>query len=881
MRGLLACLLLILVGVTQAFAQTTTWNPADKDAGITLSADHLTATGSATNAFKVVRANIGKWLSGKWCYKFTVNAPVSGFTIGLATADYPLNGVAVLGTTNQAESFAIAGMNGSGGVWWADNAIYPIDSGLVPPVNDPPVAGQTGEVCANMNTTPPLLWVTPNASGTDGPGSGPKWNGLGGSGGANPVGDVNGVPFYLNPAQQAKALNSCCAFPVFMSFNGDSVTAEFDSFTPPAGYSTWSTVGGIVPVSPNPWTPLTVNVANAPAWQATHSYALKDRVVAGPAWSGSAYTNSQDLCLWAVTVGGTSGSSADAFDFPCSSGTPANVGGGLDGSIPTGWSGVTTVTEGGVTWALLTKVDYVTLTGAFEDDPVQWAPSTNYGAKQWIVNPNVGNNGSLFRLSVFDSPNSNDPQCTSAAVGTGPTSSNGLDGTAGVGFGQCSGEYHGDIIYSSKTHIYPHWHKYSGTVFGQPGLSGTYGDLSSYYDVIYNIWYGGAQRTHYQAGQNGEADPPYLSERSGSDGENGMGSYRSGLLQVSNCRSGSFCGGFNGTLNWNLYHDFLQAAPGDSFRDNIRSGIDALRYDETKGVSIYSNSAHPGGDDWVQRGTPIATLDQGVVYNGLQIKSENSFAISHNTNWLTVVNSILDGGGAGITGTVDSTTSGEILNSLIIARGKFAIFGKYRAGVTNSTIVCDPTVANTMGMIAHIGGGIGFLYSNNVGGPPFYNNLVLGCSVDNAVSNNNFGPIPFPYGWTSAMSSGGNATDIVDPTVQVILPTFSDYPAQNARTYGSLTWGGYNNSCGATNTNPCTGLTPSDVIVNPTIGPSFDATLKSNSPVKGAGVNFNYPMLPGDFSSGHWWGVYSFLNGGASTSHLTPPSTDILRTPRP
>ncbi len=956
---LLACFLMLSGG---AEAQTTTWNPSDKDAAITLSSGNLTATGasSPSNVFKAVRATVGKWNSGKWCYQFTPQTTLDAFSIGLAAADYPLNGFAYLGTTNQTESHALAGMNAQGGVWFAD-----IQTGT----NDPSLAvGTIGEVCADMGAKPPLMWITPNVSGTGGPGGGPKWNG---DATANPVGDVNGALIFLYPAQQAQALNSCCAFPIFISRNGDSVTANFGSFTPPTGYSTWNTVGGDVPSAPNPWTPLKVNVANAPAWQASHVYhagaaiatvttpvaspgvvnwtghgltagqavsfseqsgiaatfptgiipgtvyyvisaglttnafeiaatpggsainftgsssgtqhgfALRDRVVAGPAWSGSAYTNGLDLCLWAVIAGGTSGSSASAFNTACSTGTPAAVGGGLYGVSPAGWFGATTVTEGGVSYVLLSKIDYVTVTAALEEDPMTWTQSTNYGYKQYIVNTNVGNNGSIFRLSGFDSPNSNDPQCTSAATGTGPTSSVGTDGTPGVGFGQCTWDYQGDIIYSSGTHKFQHWIKNFVQQFPDVPTQ-IYADIAFYYDTIYNFWYGGAQRVRYQGGQNNENDPPYLRNHSGSDDEGGAGGFAGtgGLFPVEICRNGSVCGGSNGNLNWNLFRVFLQAAPGDSFRDNIRPGVDPLRYDETKGVSFYSNTAYVDLD-WTQVGSPLSVLDQAVIYNGLELKSENSFAAAHNTNHLFIMNSILDGGGAGAVGTIDSTTVGQVLDSLVIARGQFALFGKYGVGITGSTIICDPTVSNSMGVIRHIGGGLGsFPWSNQQGGPPFYNNLILGCKIDNAVANNTFGPIPSPYGWTIPFYSGGNATDIVDPTISTIVPAFAGYPSSNARTYGSLTFGGYNNTCGPSNTSPCTGLTASAVVVNPTIGPTLDATLKSNSPVKGAGVNFSFPMVPGD-PTGHWWGYYSFLNGGASTPFLTPPATDILRTARP
>jgi hypothetical protein len=131
---------------------------------------------------------------------------------------------------------------------------------------------------------------------------------------------------------------------------------------------------------------VTVNVANAPGWQSSHSYALKDRVVAGAGWNGTTYTSGSALCVFAVTVGGTGGSDPTVFNTACASGTPAGVGGGLDGSIPAGWSGASTVTDGGVTWALLAVVDYVTITGFGCDDARNWAQSTTYQFIDSVVN---------------------------------------------------------------------------------------------------------------------------------------------------------------------------------------------------------------------------------------------------------------------------------------------------------------------------------------------------------------------------------------------------------------------------------------------------------------------------------------------------------------
>lgn len=203
----------------------------------------------------------------------------------------------------------------------------------------------------------------------------------------------------------------CCYFPVFQGFNADKVTAAFTGFTPPAGFDTWDTAGGETP-TPGPTIGLEINVANAPEWQGTHVYGLKDRVLAGGGWSGSAYTNGQPVCLFAVTVAGTSGSSASAFNTACASGTPAGVGGGLDGTIPAGWAGATTVSDGGVTWALLSRIDYPTITAMGGDDPDNWATSTGYGNYEVVINGGNAYQNVSWNFSPF--PNTPAPICTSS-----------------------------------------------------------------------------------------------------------------------------------------------------------------------------------------------------------------------------------------------------------------------------------------------------------------------------------------------------------------------------------------------------------------------------------------------------------------------------------
>lgn len=65
-----------------------TWNPADKDAGVTLSNGNLTAT-SSSGAYKSARATIGK-SSGKWYWEQTFDAVGNNMVQGVGNASADL-----------------------------------------------------------------------------------------------------------------------------------------------------------------------------------------------------------------------------------------------------------------------------------------------------------------------------------------------------------------------------------------------------------------------------------------------------------------------------------------------------------------------------------------------------------------------------------------------------------------------------------------------------------------------------------------------------------------------------------------------------------------------------------------------------------------------
>lgn len=76
--------------VTVTPAATTTWNPSDKSANITLSSGNLKATESlGDGGFYAARGTVGK-ASGKWYWEVTVNALGGGVQLGAETSSHTL-----------------------------------------------------------------------------------------------------------------------------------------------------------------------------------------------------------------------------------------------------------------------------------------------------------------------------------------------------------------------------------------------------------------------------------------------------------------------------------------------------------------------------------------------------------------------------------------------------------------------------------------------------------------------------------------------------------------------------------------------------------------------------------------------------------------------
>jgi hypothetical protein len=544
---------------------------------------------------------------------------------------------------------------------------------------------------------------------------------------------------------------------------------------------------------------VTVNVANAPGWQTSHSYALKDRVVAGAGWNGTAYTNGSPLCVFAVTVGGTGGSDPTVFNTACASGTPAGVGGGLDGSVPAGWGSASTVTDGGVTWALIASVDYVTMTGFGCDDARNWAQSTGYLIFDMVVNA-----GHCYAQVIGAT-------CTSDSSGSGPTST---AFASVISDGTCGWFYRGEVTYTSAAHRLPH----QVSILGSARFQMQYAE-----NYVVNLIYGGAQRQSYKPGSNGELSPL-------------LTQYHADLINDADIRCfndvalDSFdCLGANSGLTWTVTY---QCFSGDCWYQNVAAGTDPLWYDVTKGVNILNDAAQGAvgaGEGW-------NLGDSVVVIDGLQIISEHSIALSTtpatssgwagptNSNLIWLKRSIVIGGDNGV-GAFSCDIGCNVDNSHVVSRStvaaSFAYHPKYQGTIYNSTLVCAPGVTNSTG--------VQIFNEQSLGqNAPWKNNVIIGCTNPYAHSNT-----------ITSIDGANNATDVASAPTN----TFTDLLF--AATYTAAAMPGTTLS----------GITVANQFVNPVLTTGADWRIKNTSAdIYGAGAAFTFaPASCGDCMT--WMGT--------------------------
>lgn len=814
----------LLAAVSPSVAQTT-FTSGDCNANITISGG-LTLTSTNAGNFVGCRASQGKQ-SGKPYFETTVNhAPVATVwgVAGGGVGANPLNASWTTGAGVVAGSDMLAGvMRADGNTYW--NNVAGTGGASV-------ASGKTIGEAFNLDTNPWQYWVTPDVTnlvcnGSGGSGStAPKWNGSCASDPTLPgTGQATGLfpPGSTAGTGRAAFIPGGAVWPIWQGQVLDSSTFNFGatSFvgTLPSGYVAWNNSSGN-PAYPGPLNPMQINVSNAPGWQATHAYVAGNRVNAGAGWSGSAYTNGQPVCLFGLVTAGTSGSSASAFNTACASGTPAGTGGIPGGS----WPSATTVTDGGATWALLTRVDYATLTNAFNDTATAWAQSTNYPGGQF-----VRSNGNIYMQWL---PFSTPAICVSASSGSGPTgtSPTNPDGT-------CHWMYLSPLTYSSGANIWPQQLFFDNTL--------EYG-VQSNYNVVVTTWYGGSAQQVYGPQQPGEGIPLLMANHFD-------------LWADQNIQCFGGYGVSTRNDNCSPWYYTVTVAPGDSFKDNFTSSTPLGIIDQTKGVTVINTAAYGSGSSAysVTGGEPIAFSDNAVAVDRMQLSSSHGIVVgahalfgpgNQHTNKLQITNSILDSGGGTTTPGAYFCDGGCRLNNVVLIGGSTvsgsdgARFQYQNDLVANSIIVGTGATNSTC---IYNSAYFGSFPSSPAGN--FYNNLCVGFSFP-------WAHIASGSNWSGATPGGSN--NAITSPAGGYGGSFTDALGQTST---SFQLPGVNTSagCGTGQASPCSGLTGANQLVNPTIGGSFDARIKTGADVIGAGVNYS---------------VASVLFGQATTT----PTNDII-----
>lgn len=790
----------ILLGLASPALAQTTFTSGDCNANITITGAGLTLTSTQTGNFVGCRASVGKQ-SGLPYYEATVNhAPVAtvfGVAGGGAGTSPTASAWWSTAAGVQAGNTQTAAVMGQDGNTFWNNVRGTGGTALV--------SGKTVGLAFNLNTDPWAYWATNdvtnlvcNGSGSSGSTS-PKWNGTCAS---DPSLPGTGNPIGVFPSGSTAGTGSAffipggAVWPIWQGEVLDSATFNFGaaSFvgTIPSGFTAWNNSSGNT-AYPGPINPLLINVSNAPGFLISTAYTSGNRVNAGAGWNGSAYTSGLPVCVFGLVTPGTSGTDPTVFNTACASGTPSNTGGIPGGS----WPGATTVTSGGATFALLSRIDYATNTGAFSDTSVIWAPSTQYPGISYVRNGSgCASGGSPCNLYLQQQLFADPATCVSG-TGSGPPAS---DGT-------CHWVLLGALTYSSNANIWP--------------TMQFFGANSAQFNFNVKIvdWYGGSAQQIYGPQQPGEALPTLMA-------------YHDDLPQD----QGFYCKGGYGISgrsdNCMPYITNFTVAPGDSFADNFTTST-PLRIDQTKGVTITNTMTWVGysGSFVGSSGEPIGFSDNAVAISRFQLESVNGMVLpahdyngpgNQHMNNMQVSNSILQSGANGSGGVFCDAACSAINSVLIVpstASGSVGIeFGYQNMVVANDIIVgvgaTNSTCVSNRGQFA------------NLWPTVQYNNLCVGFPNPWATGNG--------VTWTFLVGSN-NATDA---PAGGYGGTFAD---ANGNTLQSGQLPGVNTStgCGVGQASPCSGLTAANQLVNPTPGGSFDGRIKTGADIIGAGFLYS------------------------------------------
>ena len=215
---------------------SVTWNPSDKDAGITLSNGNLSATAAS---WVGVRCNTSK-SSGKWYYELTVSAGATGAIcyVGWGTASAALNNV--------------VGIDVYGWGWGNSTGPYKIHNASSTGYGTAPAATNIIQVAIDIGAG--KLWFGMNGTWFGSPAGNP------GAGTNESYSSVTGTLFpmvspYLTGTVTANFGASAFAYSVPSGFSGlDAATASFTSESTASFSSTLHLLGTITEaLTPTDW----------------------------------------------------------------------------------------------------------------------------------------------------------------------------------------------------------------------------------------------------------------------------------------------------------------------------------------------------------------------------------------------------------------------------------------------------------------------------------------------------------------------------------------------------------------------------------------------------------------------------------------------------
>ena len=449
--------------------------------------------------------------------------------------------------------------------------------------------------------------------------------------------------------------------------------------------------------------------------------------------------------------------------------------------------------------------------------------------------------------------------CTTGS--TEPTST--TAGNPGTTDGGCAWLYVGNVGYSSKAKFVPHElaSYYLACRFTQAMVP-----QYNYHDTL-RLWWGGHAKKLYQNGVAGEATQIAVQLRYNQPSDNGF---------IITMPGGS---GISNVTRLDLTQE-IAAASGDGFADNMNPASDPLRFDPTKGTSIFTNLTYtpdvadnPGTTgyglclsdfaQWVYRLQFQSTLGAGLFAGGFCTDGYND-----NGDWFH--HNIIDsGGGPSGSGFI---TGSAFSNNLIIFRGSgtYAAPGPpplaagsyehYGNASFDNTIIgpgagaCANCMAVQADRFSQYGPTLP-IGSNSL----LFNNLTFGWGQEWGTyqgGQSDYGNCP-----GATCYAGNNGTDLPSSYVGTSFTTPPGFASGITTIVTAPFPGGNLISCGAGNNQSCTSLVASGVFVHPNIGAAFStsedwrlctiALCGHTSPAIGAGTNFAVPSAFGTLDPGN------------------------------